>query len=313
MRVTLLLGVVAGLLASAAPGWAQTYPLRTNIVLPRVDVRSGPSNEFYVTGELRQGETVTVVREVKGQPGWLEIRPPSGSFTWINAKRVKQVDAYEAIVEGENTGVPVEALVGSAINQAKPTVQTKPGYLPGSIVYIVARPLSVDGETWLPIQPDPREVRYIPANAINAPPSASVSPSNSWAIGPKAGGSPTTPIPGYPTDSKPTPGNSTSFSPSPSPAPSITPSNPTPAAPQTYAPQWSTYGTLQTTTFTRDGQPMYVLLNPQGQTLMYATSKQGTSLKGYVGRTVSLYGPLVYRPDEFVKTPYMVASHVAMP
>jgi hypothetical protein len=310
MRVTLI-GVVAGLLAGALPVHAQSYPLKTTIVVPRVDVRSGPTNEFYVTGELRQGDAVTVIREVKGQPGWLEIKPPRGSFTWISAKHATLTDPYEAVVIGDNPTVAVEVLVGSEVFDAKPTVQAKPGFLPGCILMIAGRPKTVDGETWLPVQPHLQEVRYIPANAINLPTTTPVVPSASWAMGSKAGSSPSTTVPGYPNDNKPVAGNSTSFSPSP--APSITPP-PSPAPPPTtYPKQWSEYGTLQTTTFTRDGQPMYVLLNAQGRTLLYVTSQAGTSLKGYIGRTVSLYGPLVYRPDEFVKTPYMVASHVAMP
>lgn len=91
-------------------------------------------------------------------------------------------------------------------------------------------------------------------------------------------------IPGYPggSDAKPVNGNTTSFSP--------TPAAPTTPAAQTFPPEWSAYGTLQTTSFTRDGQPMYVLVS-QGQTILYVTSKPGTSLRSYINHTVSLYGP----------------------
>jgi hypothetical protein len=43
------------------------------------------------------------------------------------------------------------------------------------------------------------------------------------------------------------------------------------------------------------------------------TTKAGTSLRTYVGQTVSVYGPIVYRPDEPVRMHYIVASHVAVP
>ena len=71
---------------------------------------------------------------------------------------------------------------------------------------------------------------------------------------------------------------------------------------------------LKTTTFTsKEGQPMYVLQNPQGQAILYVTSPKNTNLSGYINRTVSLYGASVYRPDEYIRTPYMIATHVALP
>ena len=75
MRSPLAIAVLAGLLSSSGPLLGQTYPLRATINVPRVEVRSGPTDKFYVTGELRQGEAVTVIRMAK-EPGWLEIAPP---------------------------------------------------------------------------------------------------------------------------------------------------------------------------------------------------------------------------------------------
>ena len=46
---------------------------------------------------------------------------------------------------------------------------------------------------------------------------------------------------------------------------------------------------------------------------MYITSRPGTNLGGYINRTVCLFGPTEYRPDEAIHTPYMVATHVAVP
>ena len=96
MRCTLLFGVLAGLLAGSGPALAQTYPLKATVVVPKVEVRSGPTDKYYVTAELQQGESVTIVRPSK-EAGWLEIKPPRGSFTWINAKHVKLIDPYEAV------------------------------------------------------------------------------------------------------------------------------------------------------------------------------------------------------------------------
>jgi hypothetical protein len=313
MRSTRGIAILAGLLASAAPALAQTYPMQATIVVPRVDVRSGPTDKFYPTLELHQGEAVLVVR-ASTEAGWLEIRPPEGSFNWVNAKSVKQMGPTWIVVLDEDPKFVAPALVGSAYD-GKPNKEAKHGFLAGSILRVVGQ-AHVDGaDTWLPVQPDARDVRYIPANAVNMPPPATITAPTSWAIGSKSTNPPPAAIPGHPsggsTDVKPA-GNTTSYSPTPA-APSITPVAPA-APPVTNPPQWSGWGTLQRTTFTaKDGQPMFVLVNAQNQPLMYVTSRPGTNLTGYVNRMINLHGPTVYRPDEAIRTPYMIASHVAVP
>ena len=296
MRACRLIALAAGFLCSAMAARAQTYPTVVSIAIPKVEVRSGPTDKFYATGELKQGDHVVVLREAK-EPGWVEIKPPKGSFSWINAKFVKQVSPYEAVVLYDSPG-----LIGSDTLQSKPNVETKSGFLAGSVLYIVHQPKSVDGETWLPVQPHAREVRYLPQSALNPPVVASSATPQNWAIGSKT---PATTIPGHPTngptDVKPV-GSSTSLSPTPALPPATT-----------YPAQWSPYGILRATTFTRDGQPVYALVDRQEKNQLYITTPPGKSLRDFVGKTVCIYGPYVYRPDEYIRTPYMVASHVAVP
>src|ERR1043166_1265941 len=132
MRTRRLVGAFVGLLISTAPALAQSYPMEVSVAVPRAEVRSGPTDKFYVTGELKQGDPVIVLREAKEQPGWVEIKPPKGSFSWINAKHIKQVSAYEAVVLFDAPG-----LIGSATLESKPNVETKVGFLAGSVLYIV--------------------------------------------------------------------------------------------------------------------------------------------------------------------------------
>jgi hypothetical protein len=276
---------------------AQSYPIEVSVAVPKIEVRSGPTDKFYATGELKQGDAVVVLREAK-EPGWVEIKPPKGSFSWINSKYVKQVSNYEAVVLYDATG-----LVGSSIVNTKPNVEIKTTFLAGSVLYIVHQPMTVDGETWLPVQPHARDVRYLPQSALNPPVVASPAAPQNWAIGSKS--TPVTTIPGHPsngvTDLKPV-GSSTSLSPTPQLSPATT-----------YPPQWSSYGILRATTFTRDGQPVYALVDKQERNQLYVTTPPGKSLREFVNRTVSVYGPTVYRPDEYIRTPYMIASHVAVP
>jgi SH3-like domain-containing protein len=313
MRNGLLIGTFAGLLSCSAPALAQVFPQEVSVVSSTVEVRSGPSTKFYATSELHQGDRVTVVRVSKDDPAWLEIKPPSGSFSWVNAKSIRAVTSGNGTVAILDTdaGDTIQALVGSATVKDKPNVNTKAGYLRGSIVPVVNPPLNVDGETWVPLQPDSREVRYIPADAIRAgTPVTPTAPPN-WALGAKPNTPPATLIPGHPaggtTDLKPVAGNSTSFSPTPNTSVPVIP------GPTTASPQWSSYGILRTTTLTSEGQPIYALVDAKGETKWYVTTRVGTSLRSYLNRTICVFGVPVSRPGEAVSVPYILASHVAIP
>ena len=93
MRLHRYSAAIAGLLAACAPAFAQTYPAEAVILQPEVEVRSGPSKTCMAITKLKQNDKVLVVRVSTADPGWLEIAPPPGSFSWVNAKDVKQLDA----------------------------------------------------------------------------------------------------------------------------------------------------------------------------------------------------------------------------
>jgi hypothetical protein len=340
MRHPMLLGAMVCFLA-AGPAFTQSYPAEAVILQKDVEVRSGPSKTFFATSKLNQSDKVMVLRESKELPGWLEIKPPTGSFSWINAKSVKLVDKY-GYVECDPTR-PVAIMPGSRLIDQKPTNESIK-LTAGTIVVLVNPPLSVNGETWLPIQPHPSEVRYIPAESVK--PAAVVAATSNgtpnWTLTPngyagnnvladaeqalkandinrarqlyqqvantatdqnqkvyalkRLAGLPQTPVPGKTT--------------------SLSPANPPPAAPVNLvtlqAPAWSTYGRLRDTTLkSENGQSIYGLEDAQGKILTYITTNPGKSLQEYIGRTISVYGPTVYRPD--VRMQYVVASHVALP
>jgi hypothetical protein len=338
MRRLLGLGVAMGFLLSARPGAAQTYPAEMIITVPEVEVRSGPSKEFYATSKLRYGERV-FVRRPDENPGWLVITPPAGSFSWILETAIERTDQYTGIVK---PGSPVKIRAGSSLSNKPPDV-AKFELLPGTIITILDGPMTGSDGKWLPIKAHLTEVRYIPADAVKpqqyaaaAPPAApaasaarnpvlaqadqaynarqydqarqlyeqayrqplsrdeqtycynrlmSLRGNNQWQAG-RPGNTGATPV-------------------------SATAS--VPAAPTPGRNQWSTWGYLRTTAIAKDGQPMYVLQNKQGQALLYVTTPAGLSLRDYVGKTVALYGNVSYRPDDYLRREYMTATHVATP
>jgi hypothetical protein len=217
---------------------------------------------------------------------------------------------------------------------------------PGTVVEVVERPLTIQGETWLPIRPHPNEVRYIPAEAVKGAATVAptaVSPGN-WTLTPngfvkdpvvaeadkefgagnkerarqlywQAANSTTIDANTkayarnrYESLTNPgVPATTTSLSPGASPTPTI------PGKIQTLkGAEWSVYGRLGETKLLSDnGQPLYTLDDGRGGLPTYVTVVPGKSLQSYVGRWVSVYGPTMYRPEPRMQ--YIVASHVAVP
>lgn len=164
---TMLTG--ASLQAQQPPAGSPTsYPAEMAIIVPEVEVRSGPTKGHYPTAKLHQGDRVTVVRDVKDQPGWAAIKPPAGSFSWIREKHVKRVDARNGFVEAPGNAavaiLPGSSLVQQALNVESAKVPS------GSLVVVLDRPFHCEGENWLPILPMPDEVRYVPTSALKLPP-----------------------------------------------------------------------------------------------------------------------------------------------
>lgn len=169
-----------GLLLACAVGQAQTTPHDSTVVVPEVEARGGPSPEFYATGKLRQGQTVSVVGE---ENGYLAIVPPVGSFCWIE-NRVLKVNptGKTAIVDIDD--VPVR--IGSDQVAIDKLVVARYRLNRGAQVAIVGLLQGTpDGASWMPIQPPPQDVRYIPREAVRVtqvvenvapPPPAATSP-----------------------------------------------------------------------------------------------------------------------------------------
>jgi len=140
-------------------------PAEMTILDPRgVEVRSGPSLEYYPTSQLQFGDKVLVLHESKSWPDWYAIKPPPGSFSWIRGHHVEIVEERIGIVPKSEAGhVPV--LPGSSLVNKEPSVETIK-LAPGMRVTILDRPMQAKGEKWYPIVPPPDEVRFIPKAAV---------------------------------------------------------------------------------------------------------------------------------------------------
>lgn len=306
MRIFTLVGAVGAVVLGAVPAQAQTYPADMTILVPEVEVRSGPTDKFYPTSKLRAGERVTVIRQDAGQRDWLAIKPPVGSFSWIKADYVDQTPQF-AIVKSKD---PVAVKPGSSVSNQQPVDQALVAQ--GTMLTIVGPPKAGADGTWLMVQPPPTEVRYIPASAVRqsvagAPPvgAAVVATPASLSKNPNT-------MPGNPTNTTGTSSYAGGQGWVPANAPgssNYVPASPT-ATPNCNPPQWSVYGQLRRTAFQQDGQPMYVLENKQGQPLLYVTARPGFTLSPYIGKTLSMYGAISYHSDGALRRYYMTATSV---
>lgn len=138
---------------------ADEFPYEAFVAVESAEVVSGPGHRYYATARLEHGTAVEVHREEAS--GWLAIRPPEGSFSWVPSEYVERSDDDEAI--GRVTE-PTPAWVGTMAEKVKAhrqQVMLKAGEL---VSILGEKQIDADeGEpqTWLKIAPPAGEFRWI--------------------------------------------------------------------------------------------------------------------------------------------------------
>jgi hypothetical protein len=166
------------------------------VIVPEVEVRSGPSPAFYATGKLFKGDVVEVRKEVNGG-AFLEIAPPVGSFSLVRKEAVKPLSPTTGVVTVENE----ETLIGSKLSDERKQrgARLSKGYQV-TIMDEVTVTTPQGPVAYYKIVPV-NESRYLPAEAIRQPeppggvpasPSAPGSPPPSGAPG--TSGQPAAPV-----------------------------------------------------------------------------------------------------------------------
>jgi uncharacterized protein YgiM (DUF1202 family) len=122
-----------------------------------VYVRSGPGRDYYPTNKLNKGQTVEVYRHDPG--GWLAIRPPKGSYSWVSARHLNVENDDVAVVNSQR----VVARVGSAFSDVRDVIQVR--LEKDERVEMIEPP---SGETpWCKIAPPAGEFRWIFAKYVD--------------------------------------------------------------------------------------------------------------------------------------------------
>jgi uncharacterized protein YraI len=90
-----------GALGTIVHGAEPTFPYQAQVSVDEVEVRCGPGWDYYATQRLPRGTRVDVYRHDPG--GWLAIRPPEGSFSWMTARHLKMTSengVAEVVLDG---------------------------------------------------------------------------------------------------------------------------------------------------------------------------------------------------------------------
>lgn len=122
-----------------------------------VYVRSGPGRDYYPTEKLQKGEPVEVYRHDPG--GWLAIRPPRNSFSWVSSRHLDALDDEVAVVNSER----VVARVGSAISDVRDVIQVR--LARDEKVELVEPPTG--DSPWCKIAPPAGEFRWVFAKYVD--------------------------------------------------------------------------------------------------------------------------------------------------
>ncbi len=166
--VWLIIVCLCNCFATLAECGEPIFPYTADVSVEEIEVRCGPDWDYYATQHLNRGTKVEVYRHDPG--GWLAIRPPEGSFSWIPARQVRR-GADRRVGEVAIDGAV--AWVGSSVSDVKQhkwQVRLEQGEL---VEILGERPMSVGPgfatETYLQIAPPAGEFRWIHAKNAFAP------------------------------------------------------------------------------------------------------------------------------------------------
>jgi Bacterial SH3 domain len=136
--------------------WSLDFPYTAYVCSTDVYVRSGPGRDYYPTAKLNKGQAVEVYRHDPG--GWLAIRPPRGSFSWVSSRHLDLQEDELAVANTQR----VVARVGSEFSDVRDVIQVR---LEKDEPVELLEPPSPDSP-WCKIAPPSGEFRWIFAKYI---------------------------------------------------------------------------------------------------------------------------------------------------
>ncbi len=134
------------------------FPYHAYVAVDGAEVVSGPGHRYYSTHRLSRGVKVEIYREEAS--GWLAIRPPAGSFSWIDAQFVHRDEDDDAL---GTVAEPTPAWIGTTAERVSEHRQHVTLKADEVVRILGEKQVETDeGEqTWLKIAPPAGEFRWI--------------------------------------------------------------------------------------------------------------------------------------------------------
>ena len=135
---------------------ANSTPQLAVVATAEAEVRSGPSLKYYATDRLINGTEVEIYKQSPG--GWCAIRPPAGSFSYIQVDAVEPTELPDVFTCNK---AGMKTRVGSKLTQ-RFNVQYVALH-PGERLQVLGAPVRLGSaqREWYPIAPPSGEFRYM--------------------------------------------------------------------------------------------------------------------------------------------------------
>src|SRR5436190_15455739 len=149
--------VVGGMCAATIVA-ADEFPYSAYVATDKTEVVAGPGHRFYATDQLQRGTKVEIYREEPS--GWLAIRPPEGSFSWVPAEYVERLDDEKLGRAKQPTGAWIGTSV-EHVGEHQQQITLKAGELVQILAEKVVSAKGGKEQTWLKISPPAGEYRWV--------------------------------------------------------------------------------------------------------------------------------------------------------
>jgi len=149
---------------------AEQFPYTAYVNSEDVYIRSGPGKNYYPTEKLAKGQPVEIYRHDPG--GWYAIRPPEGSFSWVQADCLKPQGERLAVVEKDRA----MCYVGTRFSSARDVHQVRLDK--GEQVEILdVKQIGegADAQSWCQIAPPSGEFRWVFGKFVDREPPTGLS------------------------------------------------------------------------------------------------------------------------------------------
>ncbi len=167
-------------------------PEAVYVAVEKANLYAGPSSDFYPTGMAKRGTVLDVY--LRTPSGWLGVRPPQGSFSWVPASQAYLLPGGRVIeITDENAVSWIGTELGSA-KQYRWQVQLKVGEQLSVLGEATIKNEADDREAlWYKVSPPAGEFRWIEQAAVSktAPPVKSTTSSSESQVANNTSASPT--------------------------------------------------------------------------------------------------------------------------